>query len=215
MLFGYRKDGETVITAKHGTSTMYQEWRTALPESDETYVSVRETEFMDKFGDEFGRMRHDVYIFSHKDTKQQDAFIEKHQVTINPPVTAWDRHDTMVDFDAPDYYDVTETRTIEELTGLDTDDRWDRRTDEQKEADQKMKEMIDELKKNGEITNDDSFAPRQKEGEGTAHVDEIRTSIGADGKVQIDNVLATKYGNLRADAKAQTDKDDAQGTPAK
>jgi hypothetical protein len=216
MLYGFRKDGlETVVTASHGNTPILYKWYEDLAKDDDTFIGRRQTEFMDKFTHEFGRVREDVFVFSHKDTAQQEAFITKYQITILNPQNAWDRHDDMVDFDAPDYYDVSETRTIEELEGLtEGNDRWDRRTDEQKEADKKMKEMIEQLKKDGQMSSDGSFSRRKpKKGEGDlAHVDEIRTTRNADGTISIDNVLARKdYSNLREDAKQQEQKDSQQG----
>jgi hypothetical protein len=145
MLYGYRKEKRTVVTASHGNTQILIDWANALPETNELYASKRETEFSDAFELEFKRLRHDVFIFEHTDDGQQDDFINKHGITILNPQNAWDRHDTMVEFDVPDFYDVSETRTLEEIEGLTENDPWDRRTPEQIEADKKMKELIDEM----------------------------------------------------------------------
>jgi hypothetical protein len=210
MLYGYRKEKVTVVTASHGNTQILVDWAKALPEADSTFLSKRETEFSDAFEVEFKRLRHDVFIFEHADADQQEKFINEKGITVLNPQTAWDRHDTMVEFDVPDFYDVSETRTLEQIEGLTENDPWDRRTDEQKAEDQKMKDMIEEMKKSGEISSDGSFTPRKpKEGDdNTAHVTDIRTSVGADGKVSIDNVLARKdYSDLKGDAQREADKE--------
>jgi hypothetical protein len=213
MLYGYLSGSDmTVVTASHGNTPLLIKWYEGLAADDDTFIDRRETEFMDKFTAEFERVRHDIYVFTHKDVAQRDAFIAKHGITILLPQAAWDRHDAMVDFDAPDYYDVSETRTIEELENLtEGNDRWDRRTDEQKEADKKMKDMIDQLKKDGQITGDGSFSARKPKEivDDVATVTDIRVTHNADGTVNIDNVLARKY--EASDEQKEESKDDKQG----
>lgn len=215
LLYGYRKDSVTVVTASHGNTQILVNWANALPTSDVTFVSRRETEFSDAFEPEFKRLRHEVFIFDHTNTQQQDEFISKHGITILNPQTAWDRHDTMVEFDVPDFYDVAETRTLEEIEGLTENDPWDRRTPEQIEQDNKMKEMIDAMKKAGEISSDGSFDARKahENGDNTAHVTDIRTTVNADGTVSIDNVLARKdYSDLKGDALREADREDGKSS---
>lgn len=189
MLYGYHKEPNiTVVTAALNRAE-FDAWYGAC---DNEFVSDRyETNSFEHLtNDELTPFKSTVFIFEHATPEDRQKFAEKHGLLIGTYARAVDRCTDMVLYDAPDHYDVNETRTIEELNGLDKEDRWDRRSDEEKEADKKMKEMIDEMKKKGEISNDDSFAPRKKEGD-TVNVTDVRTSINADGTIDID-VLATK-----------------------
>lgn len=80
--------------------------------------------------------------------------------------------------------------TIGSIHGIDTEDRWDVRTDEQKAKALQDKEEYDKKKKAGQMSGDDSFAasPSQK----SARVTDVRVTVDADGTVEIDNVLAVK-----------------------
>lgn len=189
MLYGYHKEPNiTVVTAALNRAE-FDAWYGAC---DNEFVSDRyETNSFEHLtNDELTPFKSTVFIFEHATPEDRQKFAEKHGLLIGTYARAVDRCTDMVLYDAPDHYDVNETRTIEELNGLDKEDRWDRRSDEEKEADKKMKEMIDEMKKKGEISNDDSFAPRKKEGD-AVNVTDVRTSINADGTIDID-VLATK-----------------------
>lgn len=90
--------------------------------------------------------------------------------------------------------DATDTRTIEEIHGLVDNDPYDRRTEEEIASDDEKKKLWDAAKKSGDLSGD-SFGPnpnRKPKGEPQAHVTDIKTSIGADGKVKIDSVLGVK-----------------------
>lgn len=81
-------------------------------------------------------------------------------------------------------------RTIAEIHGLDKNDPWDKRTPEQIEQMEKMKEQMKEAAKNGGVSGE-SFSPLKKKGD-LARVWETKASIDANGNVTINGVLATK-----------------------
>lgn len=216
MLYGYRKDKTTLVVTAIANNNVakYEEWF-ATVESNELVSDVRQTSFMDHFSDEFGRCQTGVYIFEFADEAKLTEFAEQQEVTILKKEMSFDRHADMVNFDAPDYYDISETRTIEELEGLDQNDPYDRRTDEEKAEDAAHRAKVEELKKSGQLSGDGSFTPRKpKEGDSDAHVTDIRTVRNADGTVSIDNVLAVKdYSNLKKTlAESDTNKGDGEST---
>jgi hypothetical protein len=219
MLYGYRKDKlTTVVTAvANNNYAAYEAWFRSLQDDTDLVVNVYETNFMDHFSEEYSRAQSPVFVISHPSDEGAQKFIEKHEITLLKTQMAWDRHDDMVKFDAPDYYDISETRTIEELEGLDQNDPYDRRTDDEKAEDAAYRAKVEELKKSGQLSGDGSFTPRKpKEGDSEAHVTDIRTTRNADGTVSIDNVLAVKdYSNLKktlADSDQSTD--DGKSTPS-
>jgi hypothetical protein len=217
MLYGYRKDKTTLVVNAIASSNVekFEEWF-ATVESNELVADVRQTSFMDHFAEEFSRCLSGVYIFEFANEENLEAFVIQQEITILKKEMSFDRHADMVHYDAPDFYDVSETRTIEEIEGLDQHDPYDRRTDEEKVEDAAHRAKIEELKKSGQLSGDGSFTPRKpKDGDSAAHVTDIRTTRNADGTVSIDNVLAVKdYSNLRKTLADSADKtDDGKSTP--
>jgi hypothetical protein len=217
MLYGYRKDDvTTVVTAiERNNYAPYEAWFRGLQDDTDLVINVHETNFMDHFDEEFQRAQAPVFIISHPNAAGAEAFIAKHDILIVKKQAAWDRHVDMVQWDVPSYYDISETRTIEELEGLTENDPYDHRTDDQKEKDAAFRAKIEDLKKSGQLSGDGSFTPvKPKNGDSQAHVTDIRTTVNADGTVEIDNVLAVKdYSNLRGKLQEEDDKDDGKSTP--
>jgi hypothetical protein len=217
MLYGIRKDDVTtmVVGIANNNYAALEQWYRHLQDDTDLVINVYETNFMDHFSDEFARAQQPVFIISHPSVAGAEAFIAKHEITILQPNAAWDRHVDTVQWDVPSFYDVSETRTIEELEGLDQNDPWDKRSDDEKAQDAEFRAKIDELKKAGQLTGDGSFSPRKpKDGDSKAHVTDIRVSTNADGTVDIDNVLAVKdYSNLRGTLQEAEKKQDGE-TPA-
>lgn len=135
-----------------------------------------------------------AYLFE-ADTEQAiTEVVETLQVEILHRNRALDKQRGMMSAEEADPYrsNDDDSRTIEEIYGLDTDDRWDKRTDEQIEQDKAYKQLADEAKKKGELTGDSFSGGKNRKKKDEVRVTDIRTSINADGSVQIDDVLATK-----------------------
>lgn len=202
-LYGYKKPINVTVVGAALSKAEFQAWFEAATtaDGDKLYVEVQETDMMMHLtDDEFQPFSASVFIFQHTDAAQQEAFIAKHEILIGTHARCVDRNSDMVNYDAPDpWLNTDDTRTIAEIHGLDKEDRWDKRTDEEKAADAEMKKMMDELKKKGELSNDDSFSPTKKK-DGDVHVTDIRTSVNADGTVEIDNVLAVKVEDAKTNA---------------
>lgn len=187
-LYGYTKDATTTIV---GAALNKEEFQKFFEGATEHFVEKEESDLMMHLTDpEFEKFSATVYIFTHTDAEQQAAFIAQYEILIGTHQRAVDRNTDMVNYDAPDpYLDGSDNRTIEEIYGLDKDDKWDKRTDEEKAADEELKKQLDEMKKKGELSNDDSFSAPKK---GGVYVNDIRATTNADGSVTVDTVLATK-----------------------
>lgn len=207
-LYGYKRQNQiaTVVGAalnKDALNAFHAAVVVTQTEGEHLFTDVYETDcMMHLTDDEFIPFPASVLVFEHADAAQQDAFITKHDILIGTHQRAIDRCHDMVNYDAPDpWLNVNDNRTIAEINNLTEEtDRWDRRSDDEKKADNEMKKMMDELKKKGELSNDDSFSSKQKKGDGKLGISDIRTRVNADGSVDVDNILAHKYGDEQTNA---------------
>ena len=126
---------------------------------NETYAST----FMDAMvGETFKGYKHSVLAVYHDDEAQRDAFwAEWSMLSEVQSMTGRDRQADMLHEAKEKLRKATETeedktKTIEERFGLDKHDPFDRRTEEEVEADKKMKEQMKEMRKQGTLS-DDSF----------------------------------------------------------
>lgn len=88
--------------------------------------------------------------------------------------------------------EATDTRTIEEIHGLVKHDPFDKRSDEEIASDEEKKKLWDKAKKSGDLSGD-SWGPGRKDSkEPQTHITDIKTSIGADGRIQIDSAIGVK-----------------------
>jgi hypothetical protein len=136
-----------------------------------------------------------VYEFDGR--SEQDAFAEQYSITIVGPNKLADRHSDMMEkLEEDPYFLPSEDeddpdrvkRTIGELHGINAEDPWDKRSDEDKEKDEEYKKKYEAAKKAGKLSGDDSFAPPGS----TTRVTDIETTRNADGTISIDKVLASK-----------------------
>lgn len=195
MIYGFKSGDMTVAAA--GTSIVelegfYQKFAEIDGNAD-CFVEHRATTFMDHLGDaDFKGFKHPVYVFTHADPAQQDAFVAAHEIALNGRNFCVDRHADMMREVEKDPYDAQDIRTISEMHDLEAADRWDTRTDEQKELDAKYKALAKDAKARGDMSGD-SFDPNQnKEKKGQVHVTDVRLHHDADGEIVIDEVLGVK-----------------------
>jgi hypothetical protein len=179
----------TVVAAAQNRAT-FESWY--LNVGTEHFTSSRETEIMDHLCDpDFELFKTTVYVFDHATAADQEAFVKKHDLLVGTYSRAADRHTDMVNWDTPDPYDINDMRTIAEIYNLGDDDKYDKRTDEEKAKDLEIKKMMDELRKKGEVS-EDSFSPRKEVGEDGMAVTDVRVKTYQDGSQTIDNILANK-----------------------
>lgn len=125
------------------------------------------------------------------------AFYAEFGVTVLKRNAAIKKQVDMLDALVEDPYspEAKDTRTIEEIHGLVDNDPFDKRTDEEMEADEEKKKLWDKAKKSGDLSGD-SFGPnpnrKKKSDEPQTHITDIKTSIGADGRIQIDSAIGVK-----------------------
>lgn len=157
---------------------------------NETYAS----NFLDGMrSDTFKGYKHSVLAVYHNDEDQRAAFwAEWPMLTEVQSMAARDRHADMLHEAKVAHKEATETEaekamTIEERTGLDKADPWDRRTEEEVEADRKQKEHIKEMQKKGEMSGD-SFggADAQRAGRDRPNANNVP---GAYGRTQAQEAI--------------------------
>lgn len=107
----------------------------------------------------FKGFKHSVLAVYHTDEAQRDAFWTEWNLQEVQSQPMRDRHLDMLHNKKEEIRLATETeedrtKTIEERTGLDKVDPWDRRSEEEVEEDRKMKEKMKELAKAGELSGD-------------------------------------------------------------
>lgn len=132
----------------------------AQDEAARNFNEIYTSTFLDHMTrDAFKGYKHAVYAFYHDDEAQRDAFIAEHSIEVIQSNPARDRHLDMLHKKKVEVEEATMTEeqknlTIEEMHGLDKFDPWDRRSDEEKEADRQMKEEMKKMRKNGELSGD-------------------------------------------------------------
>lgn len=168
MIYGYKEmlDGRAATLAVAADSveefTAFVEAVTGQEDTrnwNETYASS----FLDAMRNEaFKGYKHSVLAIYHDDDAQLDAFWTEWEVLQEvKTMVGRDRQADMLRAAKESQRLATETeedrsKTIEERFGLDQADPWDRRTEEEVEADKKMKEKMKEMRKAGTMS-DDSF----------------------------------------------------------
>lgn len=187
MLYGYNKGLTTVVT---GASTLeeFQEWQASL--EGELYRTVAETDFMDHLTNpDYQKLAGSAVVVDFDYPFNQGEFVRLHEVVLMQPAQAVDRNVEMIAYEKPDTFDPLDTRTIEQIHGLDIEDRHDMRDDAEMAEDRAFREKIKDMKKNDQLSGE-SFSPSKKSGIGVQRVD---VSHDKDGNVQIDHVLAQVY----------------------
>lgn len=123
---------------------------------EETYAST----FLDHMQKQnFKGFKHSVLAIYHTDEDQRNAFWVEWNLVEVQTQPARDRHLDMLHNKKEEIRQASETeedrtKTLEERLGLDQHDPWDRRTEEEVEADKKMKEQMKEMRKKGDLSGD-------------------------------------------------------------
>lgn len=165
-----------------------------------------------------------IHVFYHNDEAQRDAFVTEWNVKVlENGVQSRDKQEDMV-FEkkkreeniakhkrdeaeaqaeaAGIEYTGDREKTLAEMFGLETNDPWDRRSEEEREEDREMKKMMQQAKQAGTMS-DDSFAappqqgqaaPTQTDSNGKLTITDTDGIINADGTLNISNIRAVKTG---------------------
>lgn len=187
MLYGYNKGLQTIVTAASSLEE-FKEWQSEL--EGHLYREANETDFMEHLTNpDYHKLAGSAIVVDFDHEYNQGEFIRIHEITILQPAPAVDRNVEMIHYEKPDVFDAKDERTIEEIHGLDKEDRWDVRDDAERAEDTAMREKIKEMKKNDQLSGE-SFSPSKKGGVGVERIDASRDD---QGNLQIDGVLAHKY----------------------
>lgn len=144
----------------------------------------------------FGGMTKAPLVIAHTSDKDlRAAFYAEFGITILKRNAAVQKQIDMLDSLKEDPYspEATDTRTIEEIYGLDKSDPFDKRSESEIESDEEKKKLWDAAKKSGDLSGD-SFGPNPNRvnKEPQAHITDIKTSIGADGRIKVDAAIGVK-----------------------
>jgi hypothetical protein len=151
----------------------------------------------------FKGFKHSVLAVYHEDEAQRDAFWTEWSLQELMSQPARDRHLDMLHNKREEIRQATETpeqkaMTIEERYGLDKEDRWDKRSEEEVEADNKVKQQMKEMRQKGELSGD-SFggADSQRASRDRPNADNVP---GAYGRTQAQEAIKTFEPDLDTDA---------------
>lgn len=124
------------------------------------FEEIYTSNFLDALRDErYKGYKHPVLCVYHKDEEQREAFCTQHNVLEVNTATGRDRQADMLHSEKKRVEEETLTdeeknMTIEERHGLDKNDPWDRRSEEEKAQDEEMKQKMAEARKKGELSGD-------------------------------------------------------------
>jgi len=129
-------------------------------EDNRNWVETYASNFLDHMQNQtFKGFKHSVLAVYHTDEDQRDAFWAEWLLQEVQSQPARDRHLDMLhnkkeEIRLSNETEEDRTKTLEERLGLDQNDPWDRRTEEEVEADKKMKEQMKEMRKKGDLSGD-------------------------------------------------------------
>ena len=167
MIYGYKEmlDGNRVATLAVAADTVveFTSFVDAIKGQEEgrnwneTYAST----FLDAMrSDAFKGYKHSVLAVYHDDEAQRDAFwaewpmLQEVQTAHGRDRQADMLHDAKVEHQKATETEEDRSRTIEERTGLDKNDPWDRRSEEEVAADEEMKKKMKEMRAKGDMSGD-------------------------------------------------------------
>jgi len=160
-------------------------------EDNRNWVETYASNFLDHMQNQtFKGFKHSVLAIYHSDEAQRDAFWAEWLLEEVQSQPARDRHLDMLHAKKEEIRQSSETeedrtKTLEERLGLDKNDPWDRRTEEEVEADKKMKEQMKEMRKKGDLSGD-SFGGADEQ---RASRPQSRNVPGAYGRTQAIDAL--------------------------
>lgn len=204
-----RQDGKTLIVAAADSLPELEGfYAEAVQASEPKYSHEFQPDLMQMMTDDrFVSLRKAPYVFDFATAEALDAFRRQYDIELVKPNRMHSLHDAMMTAIEGDPYapraEGEERKTIGEIHNLETDDRWDNRSEQEKVEDAEMKRKYEEAEKRGELSGESFGGGASK----TARVTDIRTSRDQDGKVRIDNVLGVKgLHDDRLDEMAAADK---------
>jgi hypothetical protein len=197
MLYGSKEilDGNRVATIVGAADTVVEfvGWVDAVKGQtegrnwEETYASSMLDHMQNPF---YKGFKHSVLAVYHTDEEQREAFWTEWSIQERQSAGLRDRqldmlHDAKEERRVATESEEDRNKTIEERAGLDVLDPWDRRTDEEKEEDAKIKEQMKKMRESGELSGD-SFGGADKQREARPGANNVP---GAYGRTQAIDAL--------------------------
>lgn len=197
MIYAYQEgDSKTIVTAAASLPEFDSFYARAVAEATD-FVSEGQPDFMTMLTDPvFSRLRKPPYVFEHASAEQRDAFLRRYEIEVVGPNAAVTKSEDMladIEFARASAEGEADTRTIAEVLGLDKEDPWDKRSDEEKAKEAKLHEKYkaahEEAKKRGALSGDSFGGPSM---DGKVHVTDIHTVRQKDGSSVITGARAAK-----------------------
>jgi hypothetical protein len=163
-LYGYREmlDGRIAsLVVAADTVEQFIEWcEVVRGQENGNYEELYTSTMMDALVNPIYKgYKHFIQAAYHTSEEQREAFWTEWEIVEVKSLVGRDRQADMLHAKKEEIRVATETpeqaaMTIEERSGLDKFDPWDRRSDEEKAADAEMKKKIEEMRKKGELSGD-------------------------------------------------------------
>ena len=195
MLCAYHSGNQTIITCADTLDAFEDLAARLAAASDGVYEVARPTGLERMTVDHLGRFDPEIgpIIVTHASEAARDAFCALNGISIVGPNRA---HSYYMDMIRPALAAKSEddNRTIAEILGIDKDDPWDHRSEEEKaalaEAAAKGKKAYADAHKQGQLSGESFGGGGSKDG--TPTITDINASVGADGRLQINTATAVK-----------------------
>lgn len=193
MLYAHQ-DGLRVIVAAASTVSELEKFYATASTAERGEVN-RPAPFDMMLDEYLSRFKVPPIIIEYSNDDDVEALIADYGITLVKKNALVDRHADMVEEldKVIDEETLPEGMTIGEFYGLDKDDPWDKRSDEEKAQDEAFKKAYEEAKAAGKLSGDSFAAPKGD----NVRVTDINTVTDADGNIVIRDVMAQK--GLHAD----------------
>ena len=191
MIYGF-KDATVLIVGAGDKLSEYQEfYKNIITEGSLgqlAYSTCTQPDFMEMLTDpRFKGFKEAPYVFEFYSESMLDSFVGIFEIHLCPLYFVVDKQAEMLKPTTKDEY-FSDKRTLAEIYGLEENDPWDTRTEEQKKEDAEWKEKANKAKKDGNLTGDNSFAAPDPE----LRLRRIRLEKDEDGEIQVHDILAVK-----------------------
>ena len=198
MLYAIENELATLVCA----ADSLVEFEDFVSKVDTTVVTVESLNVISAdYADMMEMLTEDIYqgfqkaplVVIHADTESQKEFQERFDISVGKRNFVIAKQVSMLEAIALDPWHETDGRTIEEIHDLTDNDKWDRRTDEERDEDEAMKKAYNDAKANDGLSGD-SFGPNLDRKKKTPEViiTDIHSHRQADGEVILDRVLSVK-----------------------
>jgi len=195
MIFAAANNSSLIVAAADDVAELETFYSKAILSKDKIFDNEYQPSVIDMMMDQrFLNFKKPPYVFEFDDEITRENFAKIYHIEIVPDFILVDKHKAMLaSLENDPYAPNADARLIGEILGLEDNDPWDQRTEEQRAQDEENRKEAEIAKKAGKLSGD-SFGPskRTKKKNSEIGVKEITTHEDNDGNLVIDNVLAVK-----------------------